>query len=104
MSDEDVRELLRREAEHAEQHQDAPAAPDTTVTRPGATRSTVYSIRLAPTEVAALEAQADAAGIPPSTLARAWIIEHLHTSPHIPEQLRRAIHDEVRNAIREALE
>jgi hypothetical protein len=102
MSSEDVRDLLRREAEYSEQHQDAPAQPGTAVTRAGATRSTVYSVRLAPDEVAAIQAQAEAAGVPPATLARTWIVERLQSGP-VPEQMRRAIREEVRDAVREAL-
>ena len=47
------------------------------VTRPNRGRSTVYSIRLNPDEVAALQSIADAAGVPGSTLARSWIVQRI---------------------------
>jgi hypothetical protein len=37
----------------------------------------VYSIRLNPDEVAALQSRAETAGIPGSTLARSWIVERI---------------------------
>jgi hypothetical protein len=37
----------------------------------------VYSVRLSELEAAALEAAAERAGVPASTLARAWIAERL---------------------------
>lgn len=75
-SDNDLTELLRAEAEAAESNPDAPATPGTTITHRGQ-RSKVYSIRLAESEITALEAAAERAGIPASTLARTWIAERL---------------------------
>lgn len=95
--------LLRDEAEHAETHQDAPAGPQTTVTRPGHARSTVYSVRLNPDEVTALQAYAENAGLPASTLVRSWIIERLRDNGTTPD-LRTLIHDEVQAAVRDALQ
>ena len=72
----DINDLLRTEAEAAEANPDAPVKPDTVITRHGQ-RSRVYSIRLAESEIAALEVAAKRAGIPASTLARTWIAERL---------------------------
>jgi len=69
--------LLDAEAEHTEQHRDATAKSDTKVSRPGHGRSAVFSVRLNADEVAALEAAAEDAGLPPSTLARSWILERI---------------------------
>ncbi|TAM70617.1 MAG: hypothetical protein EPN48_04380 [Microbacteriaceae bacterium] len=69
-------ELLRSEAEHAEEHKDAQATASTKVSRPGG-RAKVYSIRLSDDEVASLESAAIQAGVPASELARSWITEHL---------------------------
>jgi hypothetical protein len=70
-------QFLQDEAEHAEVNKDAPLTPQTRVSRPGGQRARVYSIRLTESEVAALEAAAERAGVPASTLARAWIAERL---------------------------
>jgi hypothetical protein len=37
----------------------------------------VYSVRLTPDEAAALEAAAEQAGLPASTLVRSWIVERV---------------------------
>lgn len=73
----DLEAFLREEAEHAEANKDAPLTSKTVVTRPGGSRGRVYSIRLTDDDVTALEAAAERAGVPPSTLARTWIIERL---------------------------
>ena len=73
-----IKDLLRTEAEHAEQHQDAPLTPTTTTTRPGGA-ARVYSLRLTGDQVAGLEAAAELAGVPASALARTWIAERLAT-------------------------
>ncbi len=73
----DLEAFLRAEAEHAEMNKDAPLTAETVVSRPGGSRGRVYSIRLTDDEVAALEAAAEQAGIPASTLARTWILERL---------------------------
>jgi hypothetical protein len=99
----DLEKLLRDEAEHAEEHADAPAGPETTVSRPGHARSTVYSVRLNPSEVTALQEYADEAGLPASTLVRSWIIERLRSDGTAPD-IRQLIHDEVQAAVREALQ
>lgn len=74
--DSNIADVLRAEAEAAEANPDAPAKPGTVITRHGQ-RSRVYSIRLAESEITALEAAAERAGIPASTLARTWIAERL---------------------------
>jgi predicted transcriptional regulator len=73
----DIERLLAEEAADSEANPDAPVAAGSTVTRPNRARSTVYSIRLNPEEVAAVQALAEAAGLPPSTLVRSWIIERM---------------------------
>lgn len=68
--------ILRLESEAVEANPDAPVKPGTVITRHGQ-RSRVYSIRLAESEIAALEAAAERVGLPASTLARTWIAERL---------------------------
>jgi uncharacterized membrane protein YccC len=94
--------LLDAEAEHTEQHRDAPAKPDTKVSRPGHGRSEVFSVRLNADEVAALEAAAEDAGLPSSTLARSWILERIrYESSPADRDLRKLVHDEVDKALRQ---
>jgi hypothetical protein len=96
--------LLDAEAEHAEKHRDAPAKPGTRVSKPGHTRSTVFSVRLNADELAALEAVAEDAGLPASTLARAWILERLKYSGPEGLNLRKLVRDEVDRELRRRTE
>lgn len=73
----DLESFLADEATHAEEHKDAAEAPGTTAKRPGGSRGRVFSIRVSEAEARALESVARREGIPPSTLARAWITERL---------------------------
>ena len=72
-----IEKILEEEAAASEANPDAPIPEGARVTRPNRTRSTVYSVRLNPDEVAALQSLADAAGVPASTLARAWIVDRI---------------------------
>lgn len=98
----DLEKVLREEAEHAEEHRDAPAGPETSVSRPGRARSTVYSVRLNPEEVRGLQELAEQAGIPASTLVRSWIVDRIRAGGASPD-IRKLIHDEVETAVRDAL-
>src|ERR1700680_3747288 len=69
--------IIEEETEASETNRDAPIAKGARITRPNRARATVYSIRLNPDEVAALQSLADAAGVPGSTLARSWIVERI---------------------------
>jgi len=73
----DIRKLIEQEREASEADPDTPLPKGARVTRPNQRRSTVFSIRLNADEVAALQSLADMAGLPASTLARAWIVERL---------------------------
>lgn len=94
--------LLDAEAEYAEQHRDVPAEPGTKVSRPGHGRSEVFSVRLNADEVAALEAAADEAGLPASTLARSWILDRLkYSGPAGGLDLRKLVRNEIDQALRQ---
>jgi len=84
----DVNKVLAEEGEAAEQNKDAEVTPATKVSRPGRQRSTVFSVRLNDEEMAALQAEAEAQGVPASTLARAMIVRQLPAPerivPHLP--------------------
>ena len=70
---------IAEEAAASEENRDAPIPADAKASRPNRARSTVYSIRLNTDEVAAVQALADAAKLPPSTLVRSWIIERVRS-------------------------
>jgi hypothetical protein len=72
-----IKRRIAEEAAASDENQDAPVSSGTSVTRPNRGRSTVYSIRLNPGEVAAVQTLADEAGLPPSTLVRSWITERV---------------------------
>jgi hypothetical protein len=98
-------ELEQQLRDEAEANRDAPLPSDVVGTRPNLGRSTVYSVRLTADEVAAVQAAADRAGLPASTLVRSWIVERLNSSkPSVAETtLRALIHEEVYAAVHEAL-
>lgn len=98
MNREDIAQVLAVEGEAAER---ADVPEDARPTRVGAKRSTVFTLRLSTEELAAVQAAADNAGLPPSTLARKWILDGLLVHPQ--EDLRAIVHDEVVAAVREAL-
>lgn len=97
-------ELEQKIRDEAEATRDAPL-PAGGGDRPNRGRSTVYSVRLNPDEVAAVQAAADRAGLPPSTLVRSWIVERAmaDNARNGDAQLRAMIHEEVRAAVHEAL-
>jgi hypothetical protein len=72
--------LLREEAEHAEQNKDATPSGDAKIRRPGRDRAKVLSVRLNAKEYEQLTAQAELAGVGPSTLARSMILGALNPS------------------------
>lgn len=98
-------ELEQQVRDEAEANRDAPLPEGAASTRPNLNRSTVYSVRLMPDEVAAVQAVADRAGLPASTLVRSWIVERLNSGdPSAAEAtLRALIHEEVYAAVHEAL-
>ena len=83
----EIQRLVAEEAASSEANPDAPVPANSSVSRPNRARSTVYSIRLNSEEVAEVQALAEAAGLPASTLVRSWIVERI-----------RAEHGEVSNA------
>ena len=81
----DLKKLLREEAEHAEQNKDATPSGGAKIGRPGRDRAKVLSVRLNAKEYEQLTAQAELAGVGPSTLARSMILNVLNPSEgHAP--------------------
>ena len=98
-------ELEQQLRDDAEANRDVPLSDGVVGTRPNLGRSVVYSVRLMPDEVAAVQAAADRAGLPSSTLVRSWIVERLNsgTASSAEANLRALIHEEVYAAVHEAL-
>lgn len=98
-------ELEQQLRDEAEANRDAPLPTGAAGARPNLAKSTVYSVRLTADEVAAVQAAADQAGLPASTLVRSWIVERLRSAnPGQTEAtLRALIHEEVYAAVHEAL-
>ena len=74
-----LRRLLDEEAEHAEATKDdpIPASALARATRPNRGTSVMFSLRLNPDELAAMQALAEDKGVPASTLVRGWIVRQL---------------------------
>jgi hypothetical protein len=78
-NDAELRRLLDDEAEHAEATKDDPI-PDSALaraTRPNRGKSVMFSLRLNPDELGAVQALAEEQGVPASTLVRGWIVRQL---------------------------
>lgn len=77
--DAELRRLLDEEAEHAEATKDEPipASALARATRPNRGKSVMFSLRLNPDELAAVQALAEDQGVPASTLVRGWIARQL---------------------------
>jgi hypothetical protein len=99
MNSDELEQQLRDEAET---NREAPL-PEGAGTRANHARSTVYSVRLTADEVAAVQAAAERAGLPSSTLVRSWIVERVSGTSSAEATLRALIHEEVRAAVQEAL-
>lgn len=96
-------EIMRQAVADAENTQNA--APGTGARR--LNRGTVLSVRLNNDEAAELNKAANEASVPVSTLARAWILDHLHNATpasnitgddwtaQLTTLVRRAVHDEL---------
>jgi hypothetical protein len=80
MSNEELRDLMDEEARAAEaaaaddEDDGAPLPPDVKVSRPNRARSKVLQVRLNPDEMEAVEAIAARRDLPPSTVAREWLL------------------------------
>lgn len=85
-NDDELRRLIEAEAEHAEVTKDEPIPAEALAraTRPGQARSAMFSLRLNPDELAAVQALAEAQGVPASTLARGWIVQRLAAESNGP--------------------
>lgn len=97
---EDISEALadriRDGAEWAEAHRDEPLPEETEAARPDHVRSVVFSVRLNPDELDALNTVATRLGVPASSLVRGWILEGIddeHDQPDLQSALDRLAAD-----------
>lgn len=90
-------ELIDIETEASEATRDQPSEG----VKHRAGTSAVYSLRLPADKITKLQAVAAKRGVPPTVLLRQWVIERLDDDPD--SGLRALIHDEVREAVTEAL-
>jgi hypothetical protein len=83
----DLHSKLAAEAEHAEATRDADLPYQRHHSSGG---QSVYGIRLPAERITQLRQLAEARGVEPSVLARAWVIEHLdaETGAHNPDEQR----------------
>lgn len=101
MNYDELERLVRDEAEATKDSTDP--LPDDVGARPNLSRSTVFSIRLTAEEVAAVQAAADRAELPTSTLVRSWIVQRLKGTGPAEAELRGLIRQEVRIAVQDAV-
>ncbi len=93
-----IKELLDREGDAAERNVDAPLKPGTRVTR-GHGRTKTLQVRLTDTEYEELEREADAAGLPVSTLGRQRLLDSRQgsgrggASGHTLEEIADAVYE-----------
>ena len=73
----DLERLIREEAEHSELHRDDTPPAGVEGTRPNRGKSAMFSLRLNPDELAAVQELADDAHVPASALVRGWITQRI---------------------------
>lgn len=99
MNETEIDAQLDTEVEDSERTRDEPM--DTNEMR--SNRSVVFTLRLNPDELQAVNDAAAVADLPSSTLVRAWILDRLKQADQPDESLRAIVHDEVVAAVKEAL-
>ncbi len=80
----DIQRLISQEAEYAELHHDDPIPDDARATRPNRAKSVMFSLRLNPDELAALQDLARDSDVPASALVRGWIVQRLEAERNTP--------------------
>ncbi len=84
MMGDDLRRLIAEEGEYSEVHRDDPMPETVRATRPNRGRSVMFSLRLNPEELAAVQDLAQAGQVPVSALVRGWIVQRLEAERHLP--------------------
>lgn len=87
----DVERLIADEAKHSERHRDDPIPEGARGTRPNRARSVMFSVRLNPDELAAVQALAAELDVPASALVRGWIVQRVEAERNAPTEATAAI-------------
>lgn len=99
---EDIRDVLAREAEESEQRRDQPTRLLRRA-RPPREPAQVYSVRMPVDRIDQLRQIAERAGVTPTALMREWVLERLdNETPAVIDlagRLRRLIRDQVRDEL-----
>lgn len=82
----DVQRLIDDEAAYSESHGDDPMPADARSTRPNRAKSVMFSLRLNPDELAAVQNLARAGDVPASALVRGWIVQCLDAERNAPTE------------------
>ena len=80
----DLERLIDDEAEYAELHRGDPIPADAHATRPNRVKSVMFSLRLNPDELAAVQELARERGVPASAVVRGWIVQRLAAERNAP--------------------
>lgn len=80
----DLQRLIVDEADYSELHRDDPIPADAHATRPNRAKSTMFSLRLNPAELAAIQELAGERDVPASALVRGWIVQRIEAERNAP--------------------
>jgi hypothetical protein len=80
----DLQRLISEEAEYAERHREEPIPAAARATRRNRAKSVMFSLRLNPEELAAVQRLARDSDVPASALVRGWIVQRLEAELSTP--------------------
>ncbi len=87
----DLARLLAEEGNYAEQHRDDPIPLNAVSTRPNQAKSVMFSLRLNPDELTALQELAREREVPASALVRGWITQRITAEHNAPSTTAAAV-------------
>lgn len=80
----ELHRLIAEEAEYPELHRDDPIPAEARATRPSRARSAMFSLRLNPDELTAVQDLANERDVPASALVRGWIVQRIEAERNAP--------------------
>jgi hypothetical protein len=80
----DAKQLVEQIAAESEATMNDPMPPGTVFTRPNRAKSVMFSLRLNPDELAAVQELAGERDVPASALVRGWIVQRLAAERNAP--------------------
>lgn len=96
----DLQRLIDAEAEYGEAHRNEPIPAGVRGSRPNQARSVMFSLRLNPDELAAVQDLAKANDVPASALVRGWIVQRLAAQRGAPTDDTAAVVDRLEADVR----